>query len=372
MKIALGIRRDAKRLIGGDYLQVKSTAVELRQLGHEVDICFGKLRRYDYDIVHLFNLTRCSDTLSMAQEAIRHGIPYVVTPIWHSLLHMERFYRTSYRLPVRFPIQKYLALKELMYDYPAISSRTIESLLRWRRTIRWIISNSVSVLVNSPEEMETLRLEMKIEKNYVIIPNGVNIVQRQCPKETETKVILCPGRIEPRKNTLSVIEGFRESGLSGQGYQLHIMGQLNLRHARYTNKVLAAVDHESIKYVGSVSYEEAQVRYCEAEIVILASFFETTGLVGLEALQQQTNVIMTDKTYHEFYFQDYVTYCDPYSVGSIASALLKARLKKCAVKDDYFVYFSWKNVARLCSDVYQQALSNDLTGSSEKMPRGLA
>jgi glycosyltransferase involved in cell wall biosynthesis len=109
--------------------------------------------------------------------------------------------------------------------------------------------------------------------------------------------------------------------------------------------------------VGHVPFEQAQRTYAAAELVVLASYFETTGLVGLEGLYQGARVVMTRRSYNDFYYGRRVTYCDPYDEGDIARALVAAlREPVDPPEDGYFGRFSWPAAAAATRSAYEAAL----------------
>ena len=70
MKVLLCIRNDYYRNFAGDSMQVLKTALYLRKIGVEVDINNGGIIDYsNYDIIHLFNLTRIGETYSYYKRA---------------------------------------------------------------------------------------------------------------------------------------------------------------------------------------------------------------------------------------------------------------------------------------------------------------
>jgi glycosyltransferase involved in cell wall biosynthesis len=57
---------------------------------------------------------------------------------------------------------------------------------------------------------------------------------------------------------------------------------------------------------------------------VLASWFETTGLVSLEAAMMDCNVVVTKKGDTVEYFSDMAYYCEPDDINSIRNAIEKA------------------------------------------------
>ena len=70
MRVLLCIRGDYVKSFAGDSKIVLMTAKYLKKLGMEVDINDGYITDYsNYDIVHLFNLTRMGETYKYYKQA---------------------------------------------------------------------------------------------------------------------------------------------------------------------------------------------------------------------------------------------------------------------------------------------------------------
>lgn len=93
MKILLCIRSDYLSNPADDTTLVMQTAKYLQSRGAEITVNCGQYRDYsDYDTVHLFNLTRISETYAYFCRARRQRKPVVITPIYWDL---SRFYHYS-------------------------------------------------------------------------------------------------------------------------------------------------------------------------------------------------------------------------------------------------------------------------------------
>lgn len=356
MKVGYCIRSDAFTRPGGDTVQAQKTAAALKQFGVKIEwMSNGNGPRCD--LYHLFNLTRVTDTYRWAQRAKQIGIPYVLSPIWHSLRDMRLFYGDYFGGGMAFPIKAYLAFKELYYERKQIDRYALTSSLRWISVQKSIVSDAKIVVPNCPEEYDTLLTDLAIRKGVCrVVPNAVDL--DVCYKNTEAREnrIVCAGRIEPRKNTLKVIQAFLDSQQFSE-WQLCLVGRINESHRRYADKVLQKVDGQRVVHLGQLPFNEVQKIFSQSRAVILGSYFETTGLVGLEALYQGTPVVMTERSYNLYYYGDHVTYCDPYDVASIRMALEQCILQpRPLVNEQYFQKFSWESAAQATMEAYDLAV----------------
>ena len=62
-------------------------------------------------------------------------------------------------------------------------------------------------------------------------------------------------------------------------------------------------------------------KYLNSQGVIHASYFETTGLIGMEALCNGAALSITDNPYTREYYKGNAHFCDPYNLDSIGEGL---------------------------------------------------
>ena len=357
MRIAMWIRCDAAATPGGDYTQLLNTKTELEKLGIETEVCLGVPPALPVDLVHAFNLTRLSDTFNAFRWANKNKLPFVVSSIWHSTEQMSAFYKKKYQWPVNFPIFKYLGFKELFYASNLSMCSRIEIFYSFRNVLKKIITEADLILPNSPEEAKTLKQEVKVERTARIrvVPNGI---QRDNPEMSHIKqnILVCAGRIEPRKNQLNVINAFIDSELYGN-WKLVFIGKENRNDRLFIEKFHSKLEIGKIEYLGVLNHDKALSMYRNAKAMILASHFETTGLVALEGLSLDCEVVMTNKGYNSFYFGDNVFYCDPSDIRSITTQLNQIADGSSKNHEIDFDYFSWPTAARLTAQAYSEILN---------------
>ena len=284
------------------------------------------------------------------EQATRQGLPVVISPIWHSLAEMKRCYG---RLPM-FPITAYLGVKEAWYarrsglpPYPAAT-------FNFRGTQRRVLREARAVLPNSRMEAQTLEREAGLKPaRTFIIPFGFDPPRVERLDWAERRDVICAGRIEPRKNQLGVIRAFK--ALPRQGERLLLYGAWNASHRGYAERVRRELVPGWVEYGGQLGQEDLYAAYGRARLVVLASFFETFGLVALEGIACGAAVCISDTGYTREFFQDRVRYCDPFSIGSIRDGISAALS---APPPDYSALlagFSWDEAAAKTLEAYRYA-----------------
>jgi glycosyltransferase involved in cell wall biosynthesis len=358
MKILMGIRRDALAIGGGDVVQMQFTARELAKKGVEVEFTYGDESKIgNHDLLHIFNTTRIDDTYRLASAAKKRGIPYVVSTIWHSMEEMRRAYAKIYRFPF-FPIWTYTALKEGMYARRNGGVLSAKGIIQYKAHVREVLSSAAAALPNSKAELHKIISETGVTpKQSFVIPNGCVVSSRQRAGLQERRTIVCAGRIEPRKNQLSVANAFLAFSADNKEVGLSFYGAPGATGKRYFTRFTRMVEsNKSIQYHGSVSQDVLFAAYREARVVVLASYFETTGLAILEALAQGCSAVILDSPYTREYFGDSVEYCDPYCEKSMTTAMQRAWERGPQKHAELLKKYSWHEAGRLTFEAYQAIL----------------
>lgn len=362
---------------GGDRVQIENTAEELRKLGVQVDIIPGFGVDYSkYDLVHLFQLDWTPETYLYAKQAKKARVPVVLSPIHHNVTEVNRFdtyYAFDFRRLAKILFKDQFKRDVLKNIYKSIFDRrkvypTLYSLIKGFKTMQREVLNMVDiVLVQTELEARDLMYTFDIKFRWAKVVNGVgahffdkNQISHLKNKLPFENYILCIGRIEARKNQLSVISAVEKLRKHiDEDIKLVFVGaKSKLKHFEYVKKFEHALSREDwIYYISEVPYKDVPAYLKFAKVGVSASWFETTGLTSLEALFCGTNAVATGSRAKE-YLGDLVSYCDPGDIDSITLAIQEAyyaeRPKN--LPADVLKY-TWKNAAKETLDVYNGLLS---------------
>lgn len=360
-RVLFQARRDASTRSGGDVVQLRRTMEELRAQGlAEVDFATDpNVPLADYDLVHLFNLTRLHDTLLYATNARRQGVPYVISPIWHSFKDLGDFYRDRGGLAgtvVRtLGIAGYLAVKEVAYALRSTSLPPLSAVVAWLGRVRWVLRGASAVLPNSEAERVELERDVGLALERTRVVFNATDLPRDRERGERTPLVVCVGRIEPLKNQVRVLEAFASSP-ELRDHELLFLGAVNPAHRRYADTLFRAMTGTRSRWKGPVPRDDVLATMARAEIGVLASFFETTGLVGLEALAAGAKVVVTNRGYTRDYFESYAEYCDPYSTASIRDALVRAHHNDVDPPRGFLERYTWAAAAQRTAVAYRDVL----------------
>ena len=330
MKVLFQSRVDLFDKPGGDTTQLNETKKSLEKLGLEVDINNDlNVNVQKYDIVHIFNLD------------------WVCEAYWY--VKNAKKYKRKFK--------------------PAL----FQFLFGIRREQRLAIEKSDYVLVQTNKEAEDLKSAYTPKNNFKWkkVVNGVNIEKFTNPNFKEAlklinfeDYILCVGRIEPRKNQLSLIQAFKELKKDGTYSNLHLVfaGGINSHHPTYAKKFKKICKTEQdIHFLGFTEQSILAAVYSKAKVFACPSWFETTGLVYLEAVVAGCNSIVGCGDRAKEYLEENCLYCDPGDINSIKQALteaLKANSVSKTFRKDVIKEYNWENTANQTLSVYNEVLKS--------------
>lgn len=362
MKVIMISRSTLYTSPGGDTTQMHMTAKHLRKLGVDVDILTSdnNVDYEKYDLIHFFNIIR--------PDAILHHIkkdrPYVISTVFVDYSEFDKLARPGisgliFKMLSAYHIEYIKCIARFILGRDTLKS----SYFLWHgqfKSISYIARNAKLLLPNSHSEYKRFSKAFG-DFPYMKVVNAVDpeiFNDSVMADENYRDHILVVGRIEGIKNQLNVIKA-----VVGSGYQLTIIGKSSLNQRSYYRTCRKFADgHPNIHFVEEqMDHARLASIYKAAKVHVLASWFETTGLVSLEAGLTGCNLVVTRKGDTEEYFGDKAFYCDPDDVDSIRQAIDKAyhapaneELKSLITKS-----YNWTETARQTSEAYKTALSAD-------------
>lgn len=162
----------------------------------------------------------------------------------------------------------------------------------WRRRL---YEAADILLPNSQAEAEQLvRLFAIPFRKIRVVPNGFDLrYAAATPEAFRThcgfnEFVLSCGRIEPRKNQLSLIRA-----LKGSGLKLVLIGDAAPGCRDYYNACRSAAD-DNVTFLGPIRHDDPlhASAYAAASCFALTSWYETPGLAALEAAATGTPLVL--------------------------------------------------------------------------------
>ncbi len=375
MKVLMQSRKNFFELRGGDTVQLEKTKMELEKLGVEVDFSLDfEPDLSNYDLVHLSNVTRIQETYLHVKNAKKQGKPIVLSTIYWPMDEFERLGQVGIRKFINSHVkidteEKIKAIARYLKDK---NSRNEATRNLWKigytKMQKYVVDNVDYFLPNSEMEMDEFCKSFGVEKDrYKVIPNAIDadIARKQdeveIPKEFEKyrNAIICVGRIEPRKNQLSLVKALDKSN-----YKLILVGAVSDNQKSYFNEIKEIMDRNpNFYYISKIENSKLYQLYKVCKVSTLPSWLDTPGLVSLEAAAMGCNLAISSKGSTTEYFINMAEYCLPDDINGIRSAIDRAYAKpqNDKLKNRIFENYTWKIAGQKTLEAYKTILDEERT-----------
>jgi glycosyltransferase involved in cell wall biosynthesis len=368
MRVLMQIRQNVFALKGGDTTQMVKTKEALEARGVDVELSLDVRSDVSgYDVVHLFNLTRVQETFVQARNARAAGKPVVLSTIYWPTEEFERNAAVGLRgfLGRHLSIDAMERLKAAgKYVLRGERGEGARHLIThsYRQMQREILDACDVFLPNAEAEMDQIETHLGFSsENYVVVPNAVDTESiRAAQADGSSKYekykgwLVCIGRIDIRKNQMNLIRA-----LDGSDYKIVFVGKKSPGHREYADEVVRAIQaNPNMEWIEQIPNEDVY-KLCRAcKVSVLPSWFETPGLVSLEAAAMGCNIVVSPEGTTRDYFGGSAYYCDVSDPASIREAIDEAYA---APYDEAFGKkvlrtYTWERAAEKTLEGYEMAM----------------
>ncbi|MFC1570708.1 glycosyltransferase family 4 protein [Candidatus Omnitrophota bacterium] len=344
MKIAFLTYPAAMQNIGGGEVLLEKSKEYLEKEDIQVDyfdIWNGRIE--DYDVLHVFGSVK--DCLGLVQVAKSRGVKVAVSSIFWSDFRRAFFEQGSIKKKAELVVRH--ALKVLCPGFPSARRKMFQA-------ADIIFPNSEN------EARQVSRLfGVSMDKMFVV-PNGVDRKFANAGREAFIKkyglkdFVLYVGRIEPRKNQLNLIRAMKDVNTD-----LVLVGEHVSGYEWYYDKCKSEAG-SNVHFLGKMPHQSDLLMsaYAACDIFVLPGWFETPGLVALEAALAGAKVVATEGGSTKEYFKDKVLYIKPNSPEDIRKKILEAisREKTDELKNYVIDSFTWEKVTQKNMEGYELVL----------------
>ncbi len=335
MRVLWLVRRNLTTFPGGDTIQVIETQRALERMGvvvhrRSVDELPTLKDSNEYDFVHLFHLDRIWENLPAAKAAMKHKLPYTLSTIYWPTARFDTSARTGLNGCIAriFGEQVFQSVRQIERWTGSRFKEGVNTPLdlmgfRFNTAARYLLSNAAMCLPNSTIEWERIEGRFKMQASHAPIPNAVcnAFLQHSDEPPTARAGVICVGRIEPRKNQLNLIRAV--SSEFGEPINLTIVGSPGRFSSAY-HKTCIERAGPSVRFIQHQSPDQLRSIYQTASVHVSPSWYDTPGLVNLEAGVMGCSLVVGSEGSGREYFGDAVQYSDPSDPKSIRDAILRA------------------------------------------------
>lgn len=343
MKIAFFTYPAAFQNIGGGEVLLLKTKEYLEKGGHTVCLFdTWRDRIEDYDWLHLF----CSvkDCLGLVQVANARKVKVAITPLiwsdWRMALYAPDSLKTKSELLIRHWTKVF---------FPSFPSAR-----------RKLLMCSDLIFPNSELEKRHLaRLFALPDEKMRVVYNGVDPsflhanpdwFQKNHPGKP---FVLSVGRIEPRKNQLNLIRAVKNIS----SHRLVLIGSPVSGYEDYF-KQCRKEGGSFTTFIPTLSHGDPLLKsaYAACDVFVLQGWFETPGLVAMEAALAGAKVVATIGGSTREYFKDDVQYCNPASPSHMHNQIISAlgRRQTNDLRDHVLANFTWDKIAQATVRFYNE------------------
>jgi len=341
-KVLLAGKLTALDAPGGGEIQMAAMAESLPELGID-----ARLWRpwedaiEDVDCLHLFGSER--EHLPLVEAARRRGVPVALSTIaWFELANCLREPR---------PVVRRLAAGARF-----VARAVCPRLPSWRRKLY----QSVDLLMpNSNAEAQQLMHYFGVPAERIhVTPNGADTRFADADPRPFRELmgtdefVLYAGRIEPRKNQLGFLCAMRDSDVP-----IVMLGDVVPGYQWYFEQCRRMAG-DNVRFIPRIEHDDPMLAsaYAACGCLVLASWFETPGLVALEAGMSGSSLVLPKGGCAVEYFGQQAMYVKPDDFQGIRraveSALARGRSRRLA--NHVQTYFSWKAAAEITVSGYNK------------------
>lgn len=325
MRVLWLVRHNLSSRPGGDGTQIMQTAAALRALGVQVELSTDRRPDLDgYDLVHLWHLDRLWENEPHCRRIRARGIPSVLSTIYWPADEFDRGGRAGLQGALARGVGSdwYRNLRVAQRWAMALPTRGgwRRPVWNFRRSARYCLETVSVLLPNSIAEQEVIEQTLCVARPSVIVPNAVSEsflpVRNDWPGNRQG--VLCAGRIEPRKNQLALIRAS-----AGADFALTLVGQAGRFSRGYARRCHAEAG-SNVRFIPHANADELRDWYRRSRVHVCPSWYETPGLVNLEAAVCGCAVVATPGGCTREYLEDQAYYGRPDDPVSIRAAIIDA------------------------------------------------
>lgn len=329
---------------GGGEVQLVELARALGRRGLNVHAGWDASAKLEgVDLLHLIG--SAASHIPLLERARRSGAAVVLSPVaWFDLA--SRWHASDGWLDRLRGVAGFVA-RSMPWRWPDWRSR---------------LYRSVDLLMpNSQAEAWQLQCLFGVAaERMTVVPNAADPGMATAPAELFERhyglrdFVLYAGRLEPRKNVHGLLRALRDTNLP-----LVVLGDAVPGKRRYAER-LRALAGRQVTFLPRIEHGHPLLAsaYAACRCLVLSSWFETPGLVALEAAMSGTPLVLTLRGSAREYFGPLARYVRPDDLAGIRRAVCEAfhQPRSARLAEHVRSFFTWDRAAAVTIDGYRRAL----------------
>jgi glycosyltransferase involved in cell wall biosynthesis len=356
-------RQNAHTMPGGDTMVMDRLKTQLVGAGMTVDFSSDpSADASSYDVVHLFNLTLQDLTDAFARNAVKHGVPVVVTSLQED-----------------FPLysSKAASIIEIFSKYLEIgqSAEFFDSAMGLLKTVPpapvytapWTIVNADMIFPCGLTEERFIR-SLYPDVRISSVPFGSTIKNIEvsgepfCARFGVKDFVLCVARVEMRKNQLMLLKALEHDDIplvfADGGFTYHPVYRTLCDRFKRKGRTI---------FTGRLDDELLISAFRAARVHCLPSWYELPGLVTIEAARYGCSVAASSWGCIGDYLGDTCYYCAPDDYRSIRAAIMRAYEQgRPAALQETSQAFTWEKSAEITLARYNDVVTHRTAAGGKK------
>lgn len=282
-------------------------------------------------------------------------LPKIIEEEKLDLMHFLHF-----NLPVNYRGKYLVTIHDLTLLFYPQAAKDISLLKNWG--FKYVMKRAVKradkiIAVSENTKKDIIKVYQTPPEKIKVIYEGADekIFTGIKNKKVSKPIILYVGQIRKHKNIAGLTEAYKI--LKKQiDCQLVILG----------GRIDKIANLPDIVMPGFVTDCELALRYKNAAVLVMPSFYEGFGLTGLEAMKAGTPVVASNTSALPEIYQDAALYFDPFNVDDIADKIKmviqdkKLRQNLIAKGHQVSKKYSWRKTAEETLDLYKQIQKSNI------------
>lgn len=360
--------------IGGPSVRVPRTAAELAKIGLNAGLAAEQPDNFSgAPLAHIFNIWPAESCFKQIDRARAVGKRTILSPIFLNLSNIQFAAKTFPQVfsdgrPAASIDAALMEIAREIGDEPNLPIR--EPFEGFHERVRACVEAADEVIFLSDYERRCIEHIGATPRSATLIRNPVDAAAFSdadrrlfVEKFGLEDYILCLGRIEPRKNQLTLAHAAKTLGKKA----VFIGHTEDPAYHQLVREVAGEAGH----FIPRIDPADPLLKsaFAGASVFCLPSWAEGAPLAALEAAAAGLPMVLSDRSSEREYFGDFAEYVNPADIEALRGALESATAKRtdesrrAKLQKHIVEYNSWEGYARATAGVYKKARS------SKKAPR---